>query len=253
MGTNAGSAAKIGLATPLSMKSAFRFPLQTIESRREMLWGALLLLLPRGGMVAEHGASSGNGASHATWKERLAFLEKLPPPVSVRLYHLARHGLLLFTGCDSCRDGLKTGPDMALRVRISALLTGFDRDSWIYDALLPKLRLSGNFQPVSGVPSRLRRRKRLLESLGHRTYGSCSLVARPSRLWSRFRNYQCLVLAGCWVQFRLRLQQEIQRGYQLNKAQRRNVVGLRAEETQYAAVWRPGGQALTIVLTRTPT
>jgi hypothetical protein len=38
--------ARIGLATPLSLKSAFLFPLQTVEAREEVLWGALLLLVP---------------------------------------------------------------------------------------------------------------------------------------------------------------------------------------------------------------
>jgi len=34
----------IDLSTPLSMRSSFRFPLQSETSRREMLWGAVLLV-----------------------------------------------------------------------------------------------------------------------------------------------------------------------------------------------------------------
>jgi len=35
----------IDLSTPLSMESSFRFPLQSADSRREILWGAALLVL----------------------------------------------------------------------------------------------------------------------------------------------------------------------------------------------------------------
>ena len=35
----------IDLSTPLSLASSFRFPLQSPESRREIAWGALLLVL----------------------------------------------------------------------------------------------------------------------------------------------------------------------------------------------------------------
>lgn len=36
----------INLSTPLSIRSSFRFPFQTAASRREIVWGAVLLLLP---------------------------------------------------------------------------------------------------------------------------------------------------------------------------------------------------------------
>ena len=35
----------IDLSTPLSMRSSFRFPLQSVTSRREMIWGAVLLVV----------------------------------------------------------------------------------------------------------------------------------------------------------------------------------------------------------------
>src|SRR5213593_3107524 len=35
----------IDLSTPLSMRSSFRFPLQSDASRRELLWGAVLLVV----------------------------------------------------------------------------------------------------------------------------------------------------------------------------------------------------------------
>jgi len=35
----------IDLSTPLSLTSSFRFPLQSPESRREVAWGAVLLVL----------------------------------------------------------------------------------------------------------------------------------------------------------------------------------------------------------------
>jgi hypothetical protein len=35
----------IDLSTPLSMRSSFRFPLQSDTSRRELLWGAVLLVV----------------------------------------------------------------------------------------------------------------------------------------------------------------------------------------------------------------
>ena len=46
---------KIDLATPLSMKSAFRFPLQSAEARKEVLWGAMLLLIPLIGCLLNMG------------------------------------------------------------------------------------------------------------------------------------------------------------------------------------------------------
>lgn len=46
----------IDLRSPLRLKSSFRFPLQTRESRREVLWGAaLLLLLPGVGWLLNMG------------------------------------------------------------------------------------------------------------------------------------------------------------------------------------------------------
>ena len=44
------------LSTPLSIASSFRFPLQSRESRREVLWGAaLLVLLPGVGWLLNMG------------------------------------------------------------------------------------------------------------------------------------------------------------------------------------------------------
>ena len=46
----------VDLSTPLSMGSSFRFPSQSRESRREMLWGAaLLVLLPGVGWLLNMG------------------------------------------------------------------------------------------------------------------------------------------------------------------------------------------------------
>ena len=47
---------EIDLATPLSLASSFRFPLQTRAARRDLLWGAaLLLLLPGVGWLLNMG------------------------------------------------------------------------------------------------------------------------------------------------------------------------------------------------------
>jgi uncharacterized protein DUF4013 len=48
-------ARRIDLRTPLSLKSAFAFPLQTREARREVLIGAALLLLPGLGWLLNMG------------------------------------------------------------------------------------------------------------------------------------------------------------------------------------------------------
>jgi hypothetical protein len=45
----------IDLSTPLSLRSAFLFPLQSRESRREVLWGAALLLIPVVGWLLNMG------------------------------------------------------------------------------------------------------------------------------------------------------------------------------------------------------
>ncbi len=45
----------IDLSTPLSIRSAFLFPLQSALSRREVLWGALLLCIPVVGWLLNMG------------------------------------------------------------------------------------------------------------------------------------------------------------------------------------------------------
>jgi hypothetical protein len=45
----------IDLSTPLSLRSAFLFPLQSRASRREVLWGALLLCIPVVGWLLNMG------------------------------------------------------------------------------------------------------------------------------------------------------------------------------------------------------
>jgi hypothetical protein len=52
---DSGIPAVIDLSTPLSMRSSFRFPLQSPASRRDVLWGAVLLLLPGIGWFLNRG------------------------------------------------------------------------------------------------------------------------------------------------------------------------------------------------------
>jgi hypothetical protein len=54
-GGDANSMQSIDLSTPLSIRSAFLFPLQSRLARREVLWGALLLCLPVVGWLLNMG------------------------------------------------------------------------------------------------------------------------------------------------------------------------------------------------------
>lgn len=80
----------IDLSTPLSLRSAFLFPLQSRESRREVLWGALLLCLPVVGWLLNMG-------------HRIAMTRRMQQGLSAwpawRDYpQLLRHGFLTFLG-----------------------------------------------------------------------------------------------------------------------------------------------------------
>ncbi|HEX8692902.1 MAG TPA: DUF4013 domain-containing protein [Longimicrobium sp.] len=81
----------IDLRTPLSPGTSFRFPLQSREGRREVLWGAFLLVaLPGVGWLLNMG-------------HRVAFVHRMlhgePPWPAWRGYgRLLRHGLVTFGG-----------------------------------------------------------------------------------------------------------------------------------------------------------
>lgn len=80
----------IDLRTPLSLRSAFAFPLQTRESRRELLQGAVLLLVPGVGWLLNMG-------------HRIAFVHRMqhgrPAWPAWRGYgRLLRHGAVTFLG-----------------------------------------------------------------------------------------------------------------------------------------------------------
>jgi hypothetical protein len=61
----------IDLSTPLSLTSSFRFPLQSPESRREVAWGAVLLvLLPGIGWFLNMGTASSSGTACSTASRR---------------------------------------------------------------------------------------------------------------------------------------------------------------------------------------
>ena len=51
----AKDAERIDLSTPLSIRSAFMFPLQSSLARKEILWGALLLCIPVVGWLLNMG------------------------------------------------------------------------------------------------------------------------------------------------------------------------------------------------------
>jgi hypothetical protein len=81
----------IDLSTPLSLRSAFRFPLQSATSRKELLWGAfLLLVLPGIGWLLNMG-------------HRIVVVHRmqrgLPPWPAWRDYRqLLRHGVVTLGG-----------------------------------------------------------------------------------------------------------------------------------------------------------
>ena len=80
----------IDLRTPLSLRAAYRFPIQTPESRRDVLIGALWLLVPVFGWLLNMG-------------HRVRYVHRLqrgePPwPAWERPGELLRHGALTFLG-----------------------------------------------------------------------------------------------------------------------------------------------------------
>jgi hypothetical protein len=81
----------VDLSTPLSMGSSFRFPLQSRESRREMLWGAaLLVLLPGVGWLLNMG--------HRVVIVHRMQEGQLPWPAWRDYRGLLRHGLMTLGG-----------------------------------------------------------------------------------------------------------------------------------------------------------
>lgn len=81
---------RIDLATPLRLRDAFRFPLQSAVSRREVLIGALWLLVPFVGWILNMG-------------HRIAMVHRmqhgLPAwPAWTNFRGLMRHGLITFLG-----------------------------------------------------------------------------------------------------------------------------------------------------------
>lgn len=81
----------VNLTTPLSLSTSFRFPLQSERARREVLWGAaLLLLLPGVGWLLNMG-------------HRILMVHRMhhgqdPWPSWTNYRELFRHGLITFMG-----------------------------------------------------------------------------------------------------------------------------------------------------------
>jgi hypothetical protein len=80
----------IDLGTPLSLRSALRFPLQSKSARRDVLWGALWLLVPGVGWLLNLG-------------HRITMLHRtqhgLPPTDAWREHgQLLKHGALTALG-----------------------------------------------------------------------------------------------------------------------------------------------------------
>jgi hypothetical protein len=80
----------IDLKTPLTFRSAFNFPMQSETARQEVLWGAVLLLIPGIGWILNMG-------------HRIQFVHNMQNDLSARpawgnYRHLFRHGLITFLG-----------------------------------------------------------------------------------------------------------------------------------------------------------
>ena len=80
----------IDLHTPLSLRSSFAFPLQTTQSRREVLWGAALLLLPGIGWILNMG--------HRIMFVHYMLHGRQPWPAWKDYGALLKHGLIAFGG-----------------------------------------------------------------------------------------------------------------------------------------------------------
>jgi hypothetical protein len=85
-----GARQNIDLVTPLSLKSAFLFPIQSRDSRREVIWGGLLLLLPFLGWLLNMGHRM--AMTHRMQHGQSAW------PAWRRYGSLLRHGVVTFLG-----------------------------------------------------------------------------------------------------------------------------------------------------------
>lgn len=165
-----GEAGTIDLSTPLSLASSFRFPLQSRIARREILIGALWLLVPGVGWVLNMG-------------HRIVLVHNMMRggpawPAWIDMGDLFKHGRVTLVGMLNTRD-LRSIPRAATvcprRRRVLACL-GHRADG------------SGGFvSRPSGIRSRVSRYQRLV--LAGRWFQLCDGLRAAIQAPERFRDW----------------------------------------------------------------
>src|SRR5947207_6445747 len=192
----------IGLSTPLSLASSFRFPLQSAESRREIAWGALLLvLLPGIGWFLNMG-------------HRIVVVHRMqhgePPWPAWKNYpQLLGHGLITFG------DAVLLGPWPRARVRLlGAAVTGgcgrgggaaggrHARHTGLHVSLLSRVRSCRDLQSPESARQVHPGRDGLLARLAHHPVCSRRVLQRPPCPRRGLPLHQRVVLAGRGVLLR---------------------------------------------------
>ena len=153
---SAGAMETIDLSTPLRLGTAFRFPLQHQLARRELLWGAfLLLVLPGVGWLLNMGHRIQMVHNMQHGRAVLARLGRLPALAQVGYGHLPGHGRV-----PPARD-LHRAAGLAARDRLALADRGGTRDrgdrrrAGLHVALLRRVRRLGGLQPLQGPASGL--------------------------------------------------------------------------------------------------
>ena len=158
----------IDVRTPLALRTAFRFPLQSAGSRRDIIIGGIWLLVPVIGWLMNMG--------HRVRVVHRMHQHRDPWPAWERPGELLWHGMVTFAG-----DGLvrvarrhdRRGWDLSRvcrpdRPRHAAVGIGGGRDPRIHVPLLPRVRSARDLRPVSGPSPCSAGWGGLLEGLEHR-------------------------------------------------------------------------------------
>lgn len=190
---------EIDLNSELTFRNSFLFPIQNVFARKEVLWGAMLVLVPVLGWVLNMGHR-------------------------IEMVHKMHHGQPAWPCWNNYRRLLKSGTIAFLGMiyyylpgAILATLTFHWRLAWLealatgllllatvytglHDSLLSRLRYARNLRSHSSLRPDHSRWSRLLEGVGDYGLSARVIVSRITRAGNRLSRHQCLVLAGGGIQ-----------------------------------------------------
>lgn len=199
---------EIDLQSELSFRSSFRYPLQTNLARKELVWGAVLVLVPVVGWLLNmghriemvHNMHHGREAWPA-WRNYPRLFKSGLVTFLGMLYYYAPGFLIAYLGRALRLPLLYVVAGVLMvgaTIAIPGYMTHYCHD---YDAR--------DIQSHPCATASVRRRLGLLESMGDCIDGFVRLLFRTAVLGHWLLADQCLVLAGRWVQLRIRLQPQI--------------------------------------------